>query len=282
MKHKRIIAAILVCTIFISGCTPSLNQESTMKGEEVSAVSVEEIVEETAEGTIEETPEESEGVTVQEKSADFEQEVSPEISAENVAYVDDVEIESVSQTDIQVGGEERIIPEFYGLNDPELLGYIEDKIYSDLDYQIDGDKYTVESISVVYISQEYLDEIAYNSKNNIYFGYSLEDVEKQFSGEKYIFTLENGETVVKAFENYDDTFNQVVKNVAIGTGVILVCVVISTATAGTATGIVFAAAAKTGAEFAISSAIISGASKAVITGMETKDINQALKAAALE
>ena len=44
--------------------------------------------------------------------------------------------------------------------------------------------------------KEYLDELAFNSQENVYFGYTLSELNAQFQGEKYIFTLgENNETV---------------------------------------------------------------------------------------
>ena len=91
-------------------------------------------------------------------------------------------------------------------------------------------------------------------------------------------------TGVTAFEDYDDTFDRVIKNVAIGTGVILICVTVSAVTAGVgapAVSIIFAASAKTGATFALSSATFGGVASGVITGLETKDFDAALKAAAL-
>lgn len=175
-------------------------------------------------------------------------------------------------------------PDFATLDDEGLPSYIEDAVYSDLIDDV-GDGYIVEDVSVKYISQEYLDELAYNSQENVYFGYNLTDLEKQFNGEHFVFTYEDGQTKVKGFQEYDDTYDQVVRNVAVGGGVILICVTVSAITGGAgapAAGAIFAAAAKTGTTVALSSGAISAAAAGITTGLESKDLDAALKNAALE
>ena len=125
------------------------------------------------------------------------------------------------------------LPSFSGLNDPALLQYTQDNIASKLDVALGSDDYKVEDVYAIYVSKEYLDELEYNSKANIYFGYTLEELQESFGDQKYIFTLgEDGQTTVKAFENYDNTYDQIVRNVAMGSGVILICVVVTVATGG--------------------------------------------------
>ena len=177
-------------------------------------------------------------------------------------------------------------PDFASLNDPALLQYVEDNVYSDLVARFDSEDYIVESIDAVYISDEYLEEVAYNSRPNIYFGYTLEELDAQFEGTRYVFSLgENGETVVEEFAEYDDTYDRVIKNVAIGTGVILVCVTVSVVSGGigapAAVNMIFAAAARTGTVYALSSGTISAVAAGTITGIQTGDFNEARKAAAL-
>ena len=175
--------------------------------------------------------------------------------------------------------------EFSSLSDGHLHQYIRDTVYSELEYTLESEDYRIENISTSYISKEYLDELAYNSKPNIYFGYSMDDISAQFDDGEYIFTCdENGKTVITEFEKYDDTFEQVIKNVAIGSGVILICVTVSAVSAGVGAPVVsavFAASAKTGTIFALSSGTFSGAMKAAITGFKTKDMEQTVTAAAL-
>ena len=119
-------------------------------------------------------------------------------------------------------------PEFRRMGDAALLPYLENSLYEQLVSDLDSSDYFVENVQAVYISQEYLDELAFNSQENVYFGYTLSELNAQFQGEKYIFTLgENNETVVVPWTDYDDAYDRVIRNVAIGTGVILVCVTVS-------------------------------------------------------
>lgn len=178
---------------------------------------------------------------------------------------------------------------FTSLDDPNLLQYVEDTVYSNLIDQIDNDKYFVENVEAVYISKEYLDELAYNSQENLYFGYKLSELDKAFEGETYIFTLgDDGQTKVQTFEEYDDTYEKVIRNVAIGTGVILLCVTVSVVTGGAGApaavseaSMILAGSAKTATGFALSSGAISGVSAGVVKGMETGNFDQSVKEAAL-
>lgn len=176
---------------------------------------------------------------------------------------------------------------FTDLGNQELLQYIEDDIYADLSGQLDSDYYTIENVTASYISQEYLDEVAINSQSNIYFGYTLDELNECFQGTRYVFTLgEDGQTSVQEMKIIEDALTEkIIKNVAVGTGVILVCVTVSYFTAGAATptavNLIFTAAAKTGTAFALSSAAFSGIAAGVVRGIETGDMNEALEAAAI-
>ncbi|MGN0395887.1 MAG: hypothetical protein ACI4EF_11020, partial [Coprococcus sp.] len=196
---------------------------------------------------------------------------------------------SESETSQMVSTEEiaekEIIPEFDNLSDRGLCDYLENTIYQDVIAEIDSDKYLVEDVKAVYVSKEYLEELEYNSKSNIYFGYTLTDIEQAFGEQKYVFTCnDEGKTVVAEYELYDDTFDQIVKNVAIGAGVILVCVTISAVSGGLgapAVSAIFALSAKTGTILALQSAGISGVITAAVTGFETKNVKETLKQTAL-
>ena len=178
-------------------------------------------------------------------------------------------------------------PVFRSLDDPALLNYMEDDLYASLENQFSSDDYIVEGVSAIYISEEYLSELSYNSAENIFFGYSLSELDDQFDGKRYIFTLgDDGSTVVQEINAlYDDTYNQVLKNIAIGTGVILLCVTVTVATAGlgapaTVTA-VFATAAKAGTAAAVGGGLLSAATEGIVKGYETGDMDEAMKAAAL-
>ena len=62
-------------------------------------------------------------------------------------------------------------PDFKGMSDPALPGYIENTLYQELVADLHGEQYYVENVSAIYLSQEYLDELAFNSQPNIFFGY---------------------------------------------------------------------------------------------------------------
>lgn len=174
--------------------------------------------------------------------------------------------------------------DFDDLNDKELLRYIEDDIYANVVQKLNSDKYFVENISTAYVSQEYLDELEFNSQPNIYFGYTLEELDDVFQDTRYVFTLgDENDTIVTEFEEYDNTYDEIIKNVAIGTGVILLCITVSVVADTTAPAIsmIFALSAKDGTIIALSSGMIGGVAAGITTGIQTGDMEQALKAAAL-
>ena len=70
-------------------------------------------------------------------------------------------------------------PNFDSLNDEDLLRYVRDDVYSNVVESI-PDGYYVDNVDTAYISQEYLDELEYNSKSNVFFGYSLKDIESVY------------------------------------------------------------------------------------------------------
>lgn len=197
--------------------------------------------------------------------------------------------EKVSQVDIpedELGDDSDYTYEVnFDSIDDDLISYVEDSVYLDLVNNLNSEDYLVENVGAVYISQEYIDEAAYNSQSNIYFGYTLAELEEQYTDSKYVFTLgKDGQTVAQPFEDYDDTYEKVLENVAIGTGVILVCVTVSVITGGVgapAISMIFAASAKTGTVMALSSGIISGIATGIVTGIQTHDFDEAVDAAAL-
>ena len=149
---------------------------------------------------------------------------------------------------------------------------IEDQVYKQVIDSI-GDDYYVREVKAQYYSKEYLEEVDYNSKENVLFGYHLSDLDNSFGAGSYVFTLgKDGKTTVEAFKPYDDTTEKLVRNVAIGTGVIVVCVVIAAVSGGVgapAVAAVFAASAKGAAIGAFSGAIIDGTVGGVTTAIAT-------------
>ena len=196
---------------------------------------------------------------------------------------------SISEQSESVTTDEKGIPHFYGTEDPALLQYSVDEIYASLDNSLDESLYEIDSICSVYLSQEYIDELTGNSQENIFFGYKISELDSVFEGTSYMFVPGDTETTVReAGISYDNTWDRIFKNVAIGGGVILLCVTISFASGGLAMipgislgaskiSMIFAAGAKTGFDMAISFAEISFISEAIISAIEKQDLEQVLK-----
>lgn len=196
----------------------------------------------------------------------------------DVMEIAESETESIVLEDVE--------PQYDSLDDEQLLTHIEDLVYRDAIVSLNSEEYFVENVSAVYISKEYLNEVAFNSQSNIYFGYTLAELDEVFQGAKYIFTLdENGTTTVQELQEIEDTSTEtMLKNVAIGTGVILICVTVSVVSAGVgapAVSMIFATSAATAEILAISSAKFGAISAGVIRGIETGDFNEAVEAAAM-
>lgn len=253
---KRVITLLLICVLVLSSCvrTPlNTNVVDSKENKETTSVAIVEIPS-------------TDGVPIHEEQEDdlVEAEVS----------------DLVTLTDYKA-----VVPEFTDLSDETLLRYVQDNLYLELINELDSDEYYIQDVSAIYVSKEYLEELAYNSQLNIFFGHTLEELDDQFQGTRYVFSLgDDGATVVKAFEDYDDTYKRIVKNVAIGTGVILISVTVSVVSGGAgapAVSMIFAASAKSGTIFALSSGAFSGVAAGVVTGVQTGDFDQAVKAGAL-
>ena len=178
---------------------------------------------------------------------------------------------------------------FAGLNDESLLQFVADDLEGSIESELANDDYQVLDVASIYISQEYLEELEYNSKENVFFGYTLRDLEEQLGDQRYVFTVgDDGHTTVTAFAEYEDPMIPVLKNMAIGGGVILVCVTISVATGGATVGAayvvheLFAASATTAAKVAVSTGAMSAITSGVVTGYKTGDMEAALRAAAID
>ena len=189
---------------------------------------------------------------------------------------------------IENPGKDVDITSFKSMADPALLEYVENDVFANLEGQIASDDCKVVNVKATYVSNEYIEELNYNTKKNIYFGYSLDEIEAQLEGKKYIFSLtDEGTTGIKIIEDKEDHYNEIVRNVAIGTGIILVCVTVAVATygagsgasaAGTATAInvFFVAAAKEAAKCALIGATASFVTSSAINYYQTGDYQEAL------
>lgn len=220
--------------------------------------------------------------TVQTKSA--EPSAVPASASESAPIPTEIILPEANEQEVQ----------FDELSDDELLDYVENAVYAELVETLDSDEYYVEGVETKYISREYLEEVAYNSQSNIFFGYTLAELNEQFQGAHYVYTLgDDGQTAVQELvEVQDDTYDKVVKNVLIGSGVILVCVTVAvitknpaaSATAGRTVKLIFTASsmgAKAGTKMALQAAGFGGLTAAIMEGFRTGDWDQALKAGLL-
>ena len=204
------------------------------------------------------------------------------------AYADEV-------ADDGAEGEEYSLEELAaGYSNPSDEGFLtltEASLRTGLEESLDTTQYVIDGIQARYVSQEYLDELAYNSKSNIYFGYTLEELDSEFQGTRYVFDLgDDGQTTVHEFEAYTDEYAQlacqIATNVAIGAGVIVLCAVLTPVAPDAAAAspiIAFfyrAVQPKMPPRVALGSAALGGILSGAITGFQTGDVEQAVKAAA--
>ena len=241
---KKILSVLLVISVFLTGCTFSSSTNGSSAADDSTAV-----------------------ITADTSSIDT---IISSTQTSNVGSYDYIDEQAKNMN-------------FRSLSDPELLGFMEGAIYARLVERM-GDDVVIDNVSAIYISQEFIEELTYNSKANVFFGYTLQELDEQFQGQSYIFTVEDGQSVVKPRAPYDDTYDKIIRNVAIGTGVILICVTISIVTYGAgaaAASAIFACAAKGGTVMALSSGAISGVATGLTTGLSTGDWEQAKKEGAL-
>lgn len=259
MKLSKYISLTLASVMLLTGCAHSVSEPSV-----TSLVSTEESVTTSLEETY------------------------TELVEDLTDYGDDT-VESDEEFEIEFLGDLQE-DDFSDLSDEELLEYIENNVYVEAVASLNSDEYYVENVVATYVSDEYLAELEYNSQANIFFGHTEQELEEQFGGTKYVFSLgEDGQTSVEEFQPNDtglsDAYRQALINMAVGTGVIVVCVtvaVVSAAVGAPATITMIAVCAATGAvKTGIQYGAIGAVSGALIKGVETGDFDQALEAAAL-
>lgn len=263
---KRIMALILAASLALTACASNKAAEQSVY---VSEVGIEDAI---ASDT--ESDEQNDMKTG-----------SQESEASDVGIEGSPEIETVSDTaDYQKIEDQEMADENLDLSDDRLQQYLKDKIYLEAIENFDSDEYVIDSIETTYYSKEYIENLAYNSQENLYFGFTQAELDQQFAGKKYVFTLgDDGKTTVTEVEAYEDhTTEEVLKNVAIGSGVLLVCVTVSVATGGVAPAVsmIFAVGAKAGTAAALSGGVIGGVSAGIVKGYQTGNFEDAMLASA--
>ena len=256
MKAKFLTAIVLIGSILLTGCAQSTgNSVNTSNSETIASSKSESIVL----GT-EATPSSSASESSKETSS----------AAESGKFMSTIDPS-----------------EFSGPSDKNFLQYVKDATYAEAIKNLNSTEYVVENVEVTYISPEYIAELEYNSKANIYFGHTEEDLAKQFDGEQVVFTMDdNGQTSVEKFvpngKGLDPAYKKALIKAGIGVGIILVCVVVSIATEGTAPAVaaVFAFSAKSAAIGAAISGTTGGVTAGLVEGLRNKNFDRAAKAAA--
>ena len=240
---KKIISIALTCTLLLTACSSSVETN----------------------------------VVAETQSIEINDTVEKELSKQtdiNKADTDEIQTvpEEKDNTDISVKG----------LDDEILLQYVEDNLYSELVGELNSEDYFVENVEAIYYPKEYIEALAANSQSNQYFGYTAQELDEQFQGTKYVFTLGyDGQTCVVPMETLtDDVYVKALEDVIVGSGVILICVTVSivSAPAAPAVSMIFAASATTGTSFALESGAMSFVAAAIAKGYETESFEQAMKA----
>ena len=145
---KKILSTLLVLSVFLTGCTftgtsksSSVSVESTsMESTEVTTVAS--VEDSTTAGT--------ESTSVATTSFSEAEETKPN-NDHSYDYMD----EQVKEMN------------FRSLSDPNLLKYMEGAVYQHLVDDL-GKDVCVDNVSAVYLSQEFIDELTYNSKSNVF------------------------------------------------------------------------------------------------------------------
>lgn len=166
---------------------------------------------------------------------------------------------------------------FSGLEDEKLHDYVIETLYSGMNSEFTNEDCVIRNITTMYVSKEYIEEVEYNTKSNIYFGYTLEELSSKFEGKKYVFEVDkDNHTTVAEFKDYENIYGKMIRNVTIGSGVILVCMTVSITTGGTVS-MILAASAQTAKEFAFSSAALSGVISSAVEYYKTGDVEKSLE-----
>ena len=124
---------------------------------------------------------------------------------------------------------------FDSMSDKKNREYVEQTVMTGLKARSGDNDFdiVVENVEAVYISGEYLKELAYNSKENVFFGYNLSELDKKFKGQKYVFTLdEKGKTIVEPFRENDTAFMDQTIKTAASAGTTLINIAVTAVLAG--------------------------------------------------
>ena len=129
---KRIIALLLACVMVVTGCGAGTGDNKP-----------------SSDGSTKENVAESDSSTVSASATNNE-----ESNENEVAYP---EIDSEANLNNEDAEQERRLEaaeSYQSLNDPELLRYVQDTVYTDLVKDLDSSEYFVENVEAIYISKQ--------------------------------------------------------------------------------------------------------------------------------
>ncbi len=192
-------------------------------------------------------------------------------------------VSSAPATSLQGENAATVVP---SVSDPGFLQQIGDAVYADVTGLLHSDDYAVTSVSAVFVSREYLEEVRYNSLPNVFFGYSVQELDEQFAGEKYFFTPdENNQMTVRTLETMEKAQPEWLRLLNIdpnAEGLFELRVSTRIYTGGEempAVSFLLFAAPDDAVELSVSEGKIAAVAAAAIEGIRTKSIGKAVNAA---
>lgn len=196
-------------------------------------------------------------------------------------------VDDLAQAEAEESIGYNVLDDIDSMSDPALTEYIEAAVWAGISNSLE-EGYEIVGIEASYYPKEYVERVKANAKPNIYFGKTIDELEERFQGQPYVFDVDSsGETIVRAVEPYDGSLDEeyvkALENVAVGAGVIVVCVLVSAATGGTSTivGASFAVGSEIAAEVGLGVSGVAGVVSGLVEGYETGDFEKGLKAGLL-
>ena len=123
-KVKRVIAALLSCSLLLSACSSATDNNNSIIEQETHVT---------------QTDVKPDTGSASNETQDDKTTAEPTVGNET----------AVDNSDDPAGDE--LIPDFYGMNDPALLQYIEDTVYAGLVSEFSSEDYVIENVDAIYM-----------------------------------------------------------------------------------------------------------------------------------
>ena len=193
----------------------------------------------------------------------------------------DASTEASSEEFIDADGLGDMDTNFESLSDEGLLQYVEDMVYATFNQSLQSETYIFKNVTATYVSKEEVDELENDPDLGIYFGYSFEEIDEHIDRVEYVITAgDEGKAYADELEEFGDSFNTVVQDVATDNGVVLVNATVSYVQSDidkdTYT-IIFACSAEDPEAVALSADVISGTFISYISGKAAGNVRDHFK-----